>query len=119
MGKCMRMVYIYFAVRKNPWSISFGGVFKLSSLTVFTHPERYYIELSTEVLTMNLAEEETGIFGCQKTVISEVKTSQVFLERRCNFHGDISAWKGSRKVIDPSSESSFHCLNKNREASFR
>ena len=74
----MRMVYIHLDERKNPWSISFGGANRLSSLTFFTNPERYYIELSIEVLTMNLAEGYNGNFGCQATVIFEAETSQGF-----------------------------------------
>ena len=73
------MVYIYFAVRMNPWSISFGGANRLYSLTFFRHLERYYTGLSIEVLTMKVAEGYTGIFGCQK-VISESETSQAFVE---------------------------------------
>ena len=46
-----------FAERKSRWSNkSVGGSFRLFSLTFFTDPERYYIELSIEVLVMNLAE---------------------------------------------------------------
>ena len=74
----MRMVNISFALRKNTCSISFGGANGLSGLTFFTDPERYYIELSIEVLTMNLAEGYNGNFGCQATVIFEAGTSQVF-----------------------------------------
>ena len=36
-----------------------------------------------------------------------------------NFHDDIPAWKGSKKVIDNSSESSNYCLNKDCKAKFR
>ena len=47
---------LHFAVRKKRWSISFGRALRLLSLSLFTDPERYYIELSIEVLVMNLAE---------------------------------------------------------------
>ena len=77
-GKCVPMVYIHFVVRKNRWSISFGGAKRLSSLTSFTDTERYYIEISIEVLPMNLAEGYTGIFGYQKMVNSEAETLQAF-----------------------------------------
>ena len=33
-------------------------------------------------VTMNLSEGYTGIFGCQKMVVSEAQTSQVFVEYR-------------------------------------
>ena len=74
----MRMVYIHYAVRKNRCSIFFAAANRLSSLTSFTDPERYYIELSRQVLAMNLAEGYTGIFGYQKMVNSEAETLQAF-----------------------------------------
>ena len=64
--KCMRMVFIHFAVRKNPWSNSFGSGNRLSGLTFFTDPERYYVELSIEVLTMNISGRVNGDFWLWK-----------------------------------------------------
>ena len=77
-GKCVPMVYIHFVVRKNRWSISFGGAKRLSSLTSFTDTERYYIKISIEVLTMDLAQTGKADFWLSKMVVSEAERSQVF-----------------------------------------
>ena len=78
----MRTVYINFAVRKNPWSNSLGGANRFFSLTFFTDPERYYIELSIKVLSMNLAEGFKGIFGCQKRSFPRRRRHKFFVQCR-------------------------------------
>ena len=112
--KGMRIVCIRFAVRKNPWSISFGGANRLSSLILFQDPESYYIELSIVVLPWIYRRGTRGFLAVKKWSFQRRRRRKFLWNIGETFMAISRPGKAAA-----SSESSVHCLNKNCHASFR